>query len=152
MKKAYLFIILISITLNEANSQNNSNIYGDNFSSVNVEDFSFIKSDFPENIKMPIKIKGEILSTCPKKGCWMRIRAEEDTILVRFKDYGFFVPKQGVEGKEVIINGDLSVDTLTVPQLRHYAEDAGKTLREINKIIDPEITLSFIATGVIIKE
>ena len=152
MKKAYLFIILISITLNEANSQNNSNIYGDNFSSINVEDFSFIKSDSPENIKMPIKIKGEILSTCPKKGCWMRIRAEEDTILVRFKDYGFFVPKQGVEGKEVIINGDLSVDTLTVPQLRHYAEDAGKTLKEINKIIDPEITLSFIATGVIIKE
>ena len=152
MKKAYLYIILISITLNEANSQNNSNIYGDNFSSINLEDFTFIESDFPENNKMPLKIKGEILSTCPKKGCWMRIRAEEDTILVRFKDYGFFVPKQGVEGKEVIINGDLSVDTLTVPQLRHYAEDAGKTLREINKIIDPEITLSFIATGVIINE
>ena len=152
MKKAYLYIILISITLNEANSQNNSNIYGDNFSSINLEDFTFIESDFPENNKMPLKIKGEILSTCPKKGCWMRIRAEEDTILVRFKDYGFFVPKQGVEGKEVIINGDLSVDTLTVPQLRHYAEDAGKTLKEINKIIDPEITLSFIATGVIIKE
>ena len=152
MKKAYLYIILISITLNEANSQNNSNIYGDNFSSINVEDFSFIKSDSPENIKMPIKIKGEILSTCPKKGCWMRIRAEEDTILVRFKDYGFFVPKQGVEGKEVIINGDLSVDTLTVPQLRHYAEDAGKTLREIKKINDPEIILSFLATGVIINE
>ena len=152
MKKAYLYIILISITLNEANSQNNSNIYGDNFSSINLEDFTFIESDFPENNKMPLKIKGEILSTCPKKGCWMRIRAEEDTILVRFKDYGFFVPKQGVEGKEVIINGDLSVDTLTVPQLRHYAEDAGKTLREIKKINDPEIILSFLATGVIIKE
>ena len=152
MKKAYLYIILISITLTEANSQDNSNIYGDNFSSINVEDFTFIKSDFPEKIEMPIKIKGEILSTCPKKGCWMRVRAEEDTILVRFKDYGFFVPKQGVEGKEVIINGDLSIDTLSVPQLRHYAEDAGKTSREINNINDPEITLSFLATGVIIKE
>ena len=152
MKKAYLYIILISIALTEANSQDNSNIYGDNFSSINVEDFTFIKSDFPEKIEMPIKIKGEILSTCPKKGCWMRVRAEEDTILVRFKDYGFFVPKQGVEGKEVIINGDLSIDTLTVSQLRHYAEDAGKTLREINNINDPEITLSFLATGVIIKE
>ena len=64
----------------------------------------------------------------------------------------FFVPKQGVEGKEVIINGDLSIDTLSVPQLRHYAEDAGKTSREINNINDPEITLSFIATGVIIRE
>lgn len=82
----------------------------------------------------------------------MRVRAAEDTILVRFKDYGFFVPTQGVEGKEVIINGDLSIDTLTVPQLRHYAEDAGKTLKEINKINDPEITISFLATGVIIKD
>ena len=152
MKKVSLFILLVSIILTEANSQTNTNIYGDKFSSLDAKKFTFNKSEFPENMDMPIKIKGEILSTCPKKGCWMRVRAAEDTILVRFKDYGFFVPTQGVEGKEVIINGDLSIDTLTVPQLRHYAEDAGKTLKEINKINDPEITISFLATGVIIKD
>jgi hypothetical protein len=86
------------------------------------------------------------------KGCWMKIKAEEDTILVRFKDYGFFVPKDGVVGNKTIINGKLSVDTLSVAQLRHYAEDAGKSKEEISKIIDPEISMTFLANGVIIEE
>ena len=49
---------------------------------------------------MPIKIKGEILSTCPKKGCWMRVRAEEDTILVDSKITVFlFLNKESREKK-----------------------------------------------------
>ena len=77
---------------------------------------------------------------------------EEDTILVRFKDYGFFVPKDGVVGNKTVINGKISVDTLSVAQLRHYAEDAGKSKEEINKIIDPEVSITFLANGVIIRE
>ena len=29
----------------------------------------------------------------------MKISVEKDTVLVRFKDYGFFVPKNGIEEK-----------------------------------------------------
>ena len=50
-----------------------------------------------------IKIEGEILSTCPMKGCWMKMSIAQDTVLVRFKDYGFFVPKSGAEGKSAIV-------------------------------------------------
>ena len=81
----------------------------------------------------------------------MKMNVNNDTLLVRFKDYGFFVPKTGSEGKSVIINGKLSIDTLSVGQLKHYAEDAGKTKFEISLITKPEITLSFLADGVIIK-
>ena len=86
------------------------------------------------------------------KGCWMNMLVANDTVLVRFKDYGFFVPKQGVEGSSAIINGFLSVDTLSVAQLRHYADDAGKNNEEIMKIKKPKITLSFLADGVAIQE
>ncbi len=152
MKKIFYFSsIIISLSF-LVKPQSQLNYYGEKFSLVGLEDYSINKNNFLEELDDPIMIQGEILSTCPKKGCWMRIRAEEDTILVRFKDYGFFVPTQGVERKEVIINGDLSIDTLTVPQLRHYAEDAGKALKDINKINEPEITMSFLASGVIIKE
>ena len=99
-----------------------------------------------------VKIEGEILSSCPMKGCWMRISVEKDTVLVRFKDYGFFVPKSGIEGKSTIINGSLSVDTLSIAQLQHYAEDAGKSKKEIALITKPEVTISFLADGVLIKE
>jgi hypothetical protein len=86
------------------------------------------------------------------KGCWMKIEVEKDTVLVRFKDYGFFVPKTGSEGKLTIVNGKISVDTISVKQLKHYAEDAGKSKHEISLINKPEITLSFLADGVIIKD
>ena len=98
-----------------------------------------------------VKIEGEILSSCPMKGCWMKIRAEKDTILVRFKDYGFFVPKAGIEGDKAIINGKMSIETLSVDLLRHYAEDAGKSKDEIEKITKPEVSLTFLADGIFIE-
>jgi hypothetical protein len=96
-------------------------------------------------------ISGEIIDVCPKKGCWMNVKVDSDTVFVKFKDYGFFVPKEGVEGKTAIISGEIFYDTLSVELLRHYAEDAGKSSEEINLIVEPEYTLAFTAHGVIIK-
>ena len=81
----------------------------------------------------------------------MKIRADQDTILVRFKDYGFFVPKSGIEGDRAIINGKMSVETLSVDLLRHYAEDAGKSKDEIEKITKSQVSLTFLADGVFIE-
>ena len=80
----------------------------------------------------------------------MKLSVAQDTMLVRFKDYGFFVPKTGAEGKLAVVNGQIFIDTLSVPQLKHYAEDAGKSKEEISKITNPEITISFLAEGVVI--
>ena len=103
------------------------------------------------NYQRDIKIEGEILSSCPMKGCWMKIKSEQDTILVRFKDYGFFVPKKGIEGDKAIVHGKMSVETLSIDLLRHYAEDAGKTDEEINDIKEPKVSFTFLADGVYIK-
>ena len=97
-------------------------------------------------------IDGIITQTCAKKGCWMEVKVELDTILVRFKDYGFFVPKNGLENKETIIEGIPKQDTISVKMLKHYAEDAGKTKEEIDNITSPKYKISFIADGVIIKD
>ena len=129
----------------------NYEIYGELFDSSEIIDYKLEKDTFL-NSSSKIKLEGEILSSCPMKGCWMKISVEKDTVLVRFKDYGFFVPKNGIEGKRTIINGNISVDTLSVAQLQHYAEDAGKSKEEIALITKPEITISFLADGVLIKE
>ena len=152
MKRFSLLITLILISFNPLKSQNNEKFYGNEFSILELKDYSDNKDKFIADKDNLVKIEGEILSTCPMKGCWMKIKAEEDTILVRFKDYGFFVPTDGVVGDKTIINGKLSVDTLSVALLRHYAEDAGKPSEEINKIKDPEVSMTFLAEGVIIKE
>ena len=152
MKRFSLLITVILISFNPLKSQNNEKFYGNEFSILELKNYSDNKDKFIADKDNLVKIEGEILSTCPMKGCWMKIKAEEDTILVRFKDYGFFVPTDGVIGDKTIINGKLSVDTLSVALLRHYAEDAGKPSEEINKIKDPEVSMTFLAEGVMIKE
>ncbi len=131
--------------------QNKSNYFGQIFSIKDLNEYSKINNENSDFDKKDVKIEGKILSSCPMKGCWMKIKADEDTILVRFKDYGFFVPKNGIEGEKAIVNGKISVETLSVEQLRHYAEDAGKSQDEINLIKDPQVSLTFLADGVYIE-
>ena len=71
---------------------------------------------------------------------------------VRFRDYGFFVPKHGLEGKEVVMQGRAKKEVTDVDMLRHYAEDAGKSKEEIAEITEPEMSWTFEADGVLIKE
>ncbi len=154
--KTKLYILtslLFSISL-LLNGQSNKNFdtYGQSFDIAGINNYKVEKESLLNNPQDDTKLEGQILSTCPMKGCWMKISVERDTILVRFKDYGFFVPKSGAEGKSAIINGKLSVDTLSVAQLRHYAEDAGKSKDEVSKIVKPEITISFLADGVVIDK
>ena len=97
------------------------------------------------------KVIATINEVCSNKGCWMKLDlGNEKEVMVRFKDYGFFMPLDA-EG-EVIINGKAFVTETSVEELRHYAEDAGKSKAEIETIIKPEITYAFEADGVLLKE
>ena len=153
MKKLFLILIfLISFNSFSQTNYNTEKYYGKEFSVLDIKDYKSNKPKIFSDTENLIKIEGQILSSCPMKGCWMKIKSEEDTILVRFKDYGFFVPKEGIAGDKTIINGKLSIDTLSVTLLRHYAEDAGKSLEEINKITEPEVSMTFLADGVFIRK
>jgi hypothetical protein len=99
-----------------------------------------------------VRFEGEVTATCPKKGCWMDVASGEDTVFVRFLDYGFFVPTEGAEGKRAVMVGEAFFDTLTVDMLRHYAEDAGESEEAIEAIAEPELRLAFTATGVMIED
>lgn len=98
-----------------------------------------------------VKFTSKINSVCSKKGCWMRLDlGEEEEVMVKFKDYGFFMPLDA-EG-EVVVNGKAFVQETSVDELKHYAEDAGKSEEEIAKITEPKKTLSFVADGVLLKK
>ena len=151
MYKLFNLLSIIVLVFQNVISQENSKFYGEMFSISELEDYSSLRNDIMTNYQRDIKIEGEILSSCPMKGCWMKIKSEQDTILVRFKDYGFFVPKKGIEGDKAIVHGKMSVETLSIDLLRHYAEDAGKTEEEINDIKEPKVSFTFLADGVYIK-
>jgi hypothetical protein len=100
---------------------------------------------------LQVKTVGKISEVCSVKGCWMKLdMGNNDIVRVTFKDYGFFMPLNA-EG-EVIINGKAYVSETSVDELKHYAEDAGKTQEEIDAITAPEMTYAFEADGVLLKE
>ncbi|WP_298239071.1 DUF4920 domain-containing protein [uncultured Algibacter sp.] len=96
------------------------------------------------------KMKAKVSEVCQAKGCWMILNTGDGSeIMVKFKDYGFFVPKD-ISGKEVIVNGQAYVKEVSVDEQRHYAKDAGKSAEEIAKITEPKRTYSFEADGVLV--
>jgi len=98
------------------------------------------------------KMIAKVNSVCQAKGCWMRLDLDDgNEVMVKFKDYGFFMPKD-ISGKEVIINGKAFVEEVSVDEQKHYAEDAGKSKQEIALITSPKRTYSFEADGVLLKE
>tara|TARA_B110001469_G_scaffold69608_1_gene66278 strand:- start:3223 stop:3726 length:504 start_codon:yes stop_codon:yes gene_type:complete len=100
---------------------------------------------------LPIKFTSIIKEVCTSKGCWMKLPlSETEETMVRFKDYGFFMPLDS-EGKEVIVEGVAFVKHTSVEELQHYAKDAGKSTEEIAEITIPERTFAFEANGVLLK-
>jgi hypothetical protein len=98
------------------------------------------------------KMIAKVDEVCQAKGCWMKLDLDNgEQVMVKFKDYGFFMPKN-IAGKEVIINGKAYVNEVPVSELRHYAEDAGKSDEEIAQITEPKKTFSFEADGVLLIE
>ncbi|MUP44222.1 DUF4920 domain-containing protein [Gramella sp. BOM4] len=100
-----------------------------------------------------VKFRTKVNSVCKMKGCWMSLDLpdlEEDP-MVKFKDYGFFVPKD-IEGKEVVVEGIAFIEETSVEDQKHFAEDAGKTKEEIAAISQPKRSPGFLAHGVLLKQ
>ena len=99
-----------------------------------------------------VKFRSKVNSVCQKKGCWMRLDiGNEDEAFVKFKDYGFFMPKD-IASDEVIVAGKAYVEKTSVEDLKHFAKDAGKSEEEIAEIKEPELTYAFLSHGVLLPE
>ena len=79
----------------------------------------------------------------------MRLAVEDQEAFVKFKNYGFFVPKYLSE-VDVIVSGKAYVSQTSVEDLKHFAQDAGKPQEEIDAITEPELSLDFMADGVLV--
>ena len=102
---------------------------------------------------LAVKFRTKVVGVCKMKGCWMTLdlpNIEKDP-MVKFKDYGFFVPKD-IEGREVIVEGIAFMEETSIEDLKHLAGDAGKSQEEIDAISLPERSPAFLAEGVLIKE
>ena len=124
--------------------------FGAGITSKTYMEFSDMMGDLNSTDTLSITVRATVTAVCKMKGCWMKLADTADSesdVMVRFKDYGFFVPKD-IDGREVIIEGKAYSTVIGVDELRHYAEDAGKSREEIAKIMEDETQYAFLATGV----
>lgn len=123
-------------------------IYGSSFAkkkAINAEAFS--KKVIDSN-KVAVQVKAVVVDVCPKKGCWMNVAMHNgDTLLVKMKDYAFFVP-DNIKGREILLDGLAYIETTSVKELKHYAEDAKKPQSEIDAITEPQQKARFTASGI----
>lgn len=124
-------------------------VYGEATTAAGAIPVNQIEANAKE-AKFTGKATGKVVSVCQEKGCWMKVeKAGGETMMVKFKDYGFFMPKD-IVGKEVVLDGEAAVKETSVKQLKHYAGDAGKSKEEISRIKAPKKELIFTAKGVLV--
>ena len=146
--KAFSLGILFLFVVSVAYSQEEQKSTG-NFGEVITKKGAISAKKLPQKLEgaesIDIKVKGVITEVCQAKGCWMTMDVGDDELMrVKFKDYGFFVPKDAA-GKTVIIQGVAKKEIVGVDELKHLAEDAGKSEKQINSITEPKEELTFLA-------
>ncbi len=131
------------------------NLYGADFKNVTTlspAEMGDIYKNLSPGDTINVTFKGPVEAVCKAKGCWMQVDVgAEDPVMVKFKDYGFFVPKD-IEQKEVVVHGQAFIAEVPVDEQKHLAQDAGKSETEIAAITNPQRSLAFVADGVKIKE
>lgn len=99
--------------------------------------------------KMEVKVQGVVVEVCQAEGCWLRMKNGDDKIMVRMKDHKWFVPT-ALNGKTIILQGVAEIKETSVAQLKHYAEDAGKSKEEIDAIKAPKREVLIQAKGIVV--
>lgn len=127
--------------------------YGSQFDPSDTQEISSLSALMEEQDSVAVTLTATIEKTCAVKGCWMQLKTtEESPLRVTFKDYGFFVPKSGMEGKTTTVKGYCVKQETSVETLRHYAKDAGESEEYIASITQPKLEYNFVASGVIIED
>ena len=92
------------------------------------------------------------MEVCKAMGCWAKIeRADGSTVMIKVKDHEFAMPLD-IIGKTILAEGTAELKQTSVSMLKHYAEDAGKSKEEIEKIKEPKKEVLINLKGVKVVE
>ena len=142
--------VLLGLFIISASLSGQTRSFGENIEEGSIIENSKIQNFFLAKEKFNAKLKAKVTDVCQMKGCWMKLEiGDEKDIMVNFKDYSFFVPKN-IIGKEVIVSGEAFKRNISVDELKHYARDRGENESAISLIVEPKEIYSLTAKGVIL--
>ncbi len=144
-------VILVMASCSKEQTQSNMGSFGDtSWSTENALNGEAFLAALDGKDSLEATVTGDITAACQTKGCWMTMDMNGTEMVVKFKDYGFFVPMNSA-GHKATMKGWAYVDTISVNEQIEFAKDAEKTEEEIAAISEPLVKLSFMADGVVIE-
>jgi hypothetical protein len=124
--------------------------FGEKITAANAQPVAALPALLEGREALPIRVEGKVTDVCPKKGCWVKLELpNQQSVFVRMKDYGFFVPV-AIKGHTVVIDGTAKTVVTSVDDLKHYAEDAKKSQAEIDAIKEPKREIQLMANGILV--
>ena len=154
----YIFSLLVALTTmvivsaQDAESAKPGITYG-KYSEEGVKPISVneLEKKMTDN-KFDGKIQGKVIEVCQAMGCWAKVQKEDgSTVMIKVKDHEFAMPKD-IVGRTIIVEGKAELKETSVAMLKHYAEDAGKSKEEVDKIKDPKKEVIRMINGVKVVE
>ena len=155
MKKILFVIVVFVFSLNinaqDAPSAQPGVVYGEVSEKGTAVSANELESKMVDN-KYEGKVKGKVVEVCKAMGCWAKLQKDDgSTIMIKVKDHEFAMPLD-IVGKVVLAEGSAVVKETSVNMQKHYAEDAGKSREEIDKIKDPKKEVTMTVKGVKVVE
>ena len=124
--------------------------YGGEFTLTEITPLSDVLANVAANAGKNVKVAARISKVCRKKGCWFVLQNEKDpsqTVRIKMKDYGFFVPTN-CDGQEAVVEGVFNKVDVPVAAAKHLAEDGGQ---DPDKVKTGTVELRMVATAIDIK-
>jgi hypothetical protein len=95
---------------------------------TNISD---ILADPETYLDQTVLVEGEVLDVCPKMGCWMELKSDDDAgmIKVKVKDGDIVFPVDAIGGNAVVEGKVYKIDLTqeeAVNYFEHVAEESGK--------------------------
>ena len=151
--KQFLIFLLIGFSVAACSTAKmGGQTFGEEITSNKAMPYKKLIKKMDGQEKMEAKVVGDVSAVCQKKGCWINMTTNEPgqpEMFVKFKDYGFFLPKD-IAGRKVVLDGYAFWEVTEVDELKHMAEDEGKSKEEIAAITAPKEELKFMASGVLL--
>lgn len=156
MKQLFSLLVALSmmtvINAQDAESAKPGVVYG-KYSETGMTPISVneLEKKMSDN-KFEGKIQGKVVEVCQAMGCWAKIKKEDGSmVMIKVKDHEFAMPLD-IVGRTIVVEGKAELKETSVAMLKHYAEDAGKSKEEIEKIKDPKKEVIMTIKGVKVIE
>lgn len=150
MKKLFTSVFLLSFLTLSVNAQQGQ-LYGNKFETKLAFAAEQLQDKMGDKKEMPVVVSGTIAEVCQVAGCWITLKNDNgESIFVKIKDHEFAVPKD-MGGHKATVKGTAVRKTVSVEELKHYAEDGGKSADEVAAITEPKTEIRINATAMVIE-